>query len=199
MRFALALLLMGFTCSAATIPRSAPEEVGLSSSRLKKVSAVLQRYIDQGEIAGAVSLVARKGRVVHLEAQGLSDLATRKPLTADAIFRLASMTKPVTSLAVMMLVEDGHFLLDDPVAKFLPEFKLPMVAVANAPNERAGAGYRLVPAARDITIRHLLMHTAGLCGTHSGALQGDAAVEARRLNGRSRQAPRRAAPELPSG
>jgi len=90
------------------------------------------------------------------------DLESRKPMQTDTIFRLASMTKPITSLAVMMLHEDGRFLLDDPVSKFLPEFKNPKVAVANASNERYDGGYRLVPADRPITIRHLLTHTAGL-------------------------------------
>jgi CubicO group peptidase (beta-lactamase class C family) len=96
------------------------------------------------------------------------DLETRKPMPSDAIFRLASMTKPITSIAVMMLHEEGRFLLDDPVSKFLPEFKNPKVALPNAPNERADAGYRLVPADREITIRHLLTHTAGLASGSSG-------------------------------
>ena len=147
---------------AASLPKSTPEEVGLSASRLKRVHALVQRYIDQGELAGAVSLVARRGRIAYVESQGVMDLETRQPMRPDAIFRLASMTKPVTSLAVMMLHEEGRFLLDDPVSKFLPEFKNPKVAVANAPNERAAGGFRLTPAEREITIRHLLTHTAGL-------------------------------------
>ncbi len=152
----------------ATLPKAAPEEVGISAQRLQRVRALMQRYIDGREIAGAVTLIARKGRVAHLEAQGVMDLETRQPLKTDAIFRLASMTKPVTSLAVMMLHEEGRFLLNDPVSKFLPEFKNPRVAVANAPNERATGGFRTVPAEREITIRHLLTHTAGLASGTGG-------------------------------
>ena len=153
---------------AASAPKSSPEEVGLSAERLKRVHALVQRYIDQGEIAGAVSLVARGGRVAYFESQGVMDLESRRPMAADAIFRLASMTKPITSLAVMMLHEEGRFLLEDPVSKFLPEFKNMKVAVPNAPNERALAGYRLVPAEREITIRHLLTHSAGLASGSGG-------------------------------
>src|SRR5450631_2195329 len=153
---------------AAALPKSTPEEVGLSAERLKRVHALVQRYIDQGEIAGAVSLVARRGRIAHFESQGVMDLETRQAMRPDAIFRLASMTKPVTSLAVMMLHEEGRFLLDDPVSKFLPEFKNAKVAVANAPHERALEGYRLTAAERDITIRHLLTHTAGLASGSGG-------------------------------
>jgi len=152
----------------AVMPQAAPEDLGLSKDRLKRVPAVLQRYIDRGEIAGAVSLVARQGHVAHFAAQGLADVDTKQALRTDHIFRLASMTKPVTSLAVMMLHEEGHFLLDDPLSRFLPEFKDMKVAVANAPNERAGAGYRLEPAKRDITIRHILTHTAGLASGTAG-------------------------------
>src|SRR6266851_2345051 len=164
-----AILLSVAPCLvAASLPKSSPEEVGLSADRLKRVHALVERYIDKGEIAGAVSLVARRGRVAHFEAQGVMDLDTKKPMRTDVIFRLASMTKPVTSLAVMMLHEEGHFLLEDPVSKFLPEFKNPKVAIANTPNERQTAGYRLVPAEREITIRHLLTHSAGLASGSGG-------------------------------
>jgi CubicO group peptidase (beta-lactamase class C family) len=162
------LLSVGPCLVAASLPKSSPEEVGLSADRLKRVHALVERYIDKGEIAGAVSLVARRGRVAHFEAQGVMDLDTKKPMRTDVIFRLASMTKPVTSLAVMMLHEEGHFLLEDPVSKFLPEFKNPKVAVANGPNERHTAGYRLVPAEREITIRQLLTHSAGLASGSGG-------------------------------
>ena len=164
-----AILLLAAPCLfAASLPKSNPEDVGLSADRLKRVHLLVQRYIEKGEIAGAVSLVARRGRVAHLEAQGVMDLETKKPMRPDMIFRLASMTKPVTSLAVMMLHEEGRFLLEDPVSKFLPEFKNPKVAIANAPHERSEGGYRLVPADREITIRHLLTHTAGLASGSGG-------------------------------
>src|SRR5579863_7905794 len=108
------LLLIAGAAFAASLPKSSPEEVGLSTERLKRVHALVQRYINKGEIAGAVSLVARRGHVAHFEAQGVTDLETRKPMRTDTIFRLASMTKPITSIAVMMLHEEGYFLLEDP-------------------------------------------------------------------------------------
>ena len=169
----------------AVIPKAAsPEEAGLSAQRLRRVHDLLQRYIDKGEIAGSVALVARHGKLVHLEAQGVMDLATKEPMKTDSIFRLASMTKPITSIAVMMLHEEGHFLLDEPVSRFLPEFQSMKVAVPNAPNERAGAGYRLEPAARAISIRHLLTHTAGLpSGTAGPTVDAyKALAAARKLN-----------------
>ncbi|MBM3735075.1 MAG: beta-lactamase family protein [Acidobacteria bacterium] len=168
-RLVLLLPALALAASAAKLPSGKPEDVGMSSERLRRVHAVLQRYIESGEVAGTVSLVARKGRVVHLEAQGYADAATRQPMRTDHIFRLASMTKPVTSVAAMMLHEESRFLLHDPVSKFLPEFKSPKVAVANRPHERLAEGYALVPANQEITIQHLLAHTAGLVSGSSGA------------------------------
>lgn len=168
LRFCVPAVVCLVPIAAATLPKAGPEKVGLSAERLKRIDRLVQRYIDQGEIAGAVTLVARKGQIAHLNAQGVMDLDTKKPMTTDAIFRLASMTKPITSLAVMMLHEEGHFLLKDPVSKFLPEFKNPQVAVANAPNERANGGFRTIPAEREITIRDLLTHTAGLASGTAG-------------------------------
>ena len=166
---------------AATLPKATPEEAGLSSQRLQRVRAVLQRYIDRGEIVGAVALVARQGKVTYFDAQGMMDLDSKRAMRTDTIFRLASMTKPVTSLAIMMLQEEGLLLIDDPVSKYLPEFKSPKVAVANAPSERFGPGYRLVPADSEITIRQLLTHTAGLAsGTAGPAMEMAKAFEANR-------------------
>src|SRR3954453_4930298 len=168
--FAVPLVAFGLcpASQAATLPKTRPEEAGLSAERLQRVSSLVKRYIDKGEIAGAVSLVSRRGNLVFLEAQGVMDLESPKPMPTDAIFRLASMTKPITSVAVMMLHEERRFLLDDPVSKFLPEFKNPKIAVANAPNERHEGGYRLVPAEREISIRDLLTHTAGLASGTAG-------------------------------
>ena len=167
-RRVLPIAALALPLTAASLPKASPEEAGISTERLKRVHALAQRYIDRGDIAGSVALVARKGRIVHLEAQGVMDLDSKKPMRTDTIFRLASMTKPITSLAVMMLHEEGLFLLNDPVSKFLPEFKNPKVAVANAPNERAVIGYRLVPSEREITIRDLLTHTSGLASGSGG-------------------------------
>src|SRR5262245_61513482 len=136
MRFwCLSLVLASLTIApAATLPKANPEEAGLSSQRLQRVHAVLQRYIDKGEIAGAVALVARNGKVAYFDAQGIMDLETKRAMRPDSVFRLASMTKPVTSLAIMMLQEEGLLLIDDPVSKYLPEFKSPKVAIGNSPS-----------------------------------------------------------------
>lgn len=155
-------------CFAAALPVAKPEDAGVSTERLQRVDALLDGYIARREIAGSVALVARKGKIVHFKAQGVADLASKKPMEKDAIFRLASMTKPIASLAVMILHEEGKFLLDDPVSRFLPEFADMKVAVPNAPHERTAGGYRIVPAERPITIRHLLSHTSGLASGTSG-------------------------------
>src|SRR5688500_15725945 len=101
---------------AAVLPRVAPEEVGLSTARLARISAALKRRIERRELPGVVTLIARHGRIAHLEAQGFMDIASRVPMRADAIFRMASMTKPVTSVASLILHEEGHYFLDDPIS-----------------------------------------------------------------------------------
>jgi CubicO group peptidase (beta-lactamase class C family) len=136
----------------------------MSAERLQRIHETIQRYIDAREISGAVTLVARKGRVVHFEAHGLMDLEAKKPMAKDAIFRLASMTKPVTGVAVLMLVEEGKIRLGDPVSRFIPEFKDTKVAMPRAGSGRGGTPPEIytVPADREITIRDLLTHTSGL-------------------------------------
>ncbi len=146
------------------------EEVGMSAERLERIRVAMQRYVDRNDVPGVVTLVARRGRVVHYAAVGFRDAEARAPMTNDAIFRIASMTKPIASVALMMLYEEGRFLLGDPVAKWLPEFADMKVAVP-AGSDRAGEPYRLVPAARPITIRHLLNHTAGLPNSYRGLTQ----------------------------
>lgn len=137
MRSSILVVMTAAAAVAGSLPESRPEQVGISGERLARVHAVIQGYIQRGEITGAVTAVARRGRLVHLEAQGVMDQDSKKPMKTDTIFRLASMTKPLASVAAMMLHEEGRFLLDDPVSKFLPEFKNMKVAVANRPNERA--------------------------------------------------------------
>lgn len=142
----------------SSLPTTQAEEVGLSTERLRRIHTTMQHYIDNGQIAGAVTLVARKGRVVHFQAHGLVDVESKKPMTTDTIFRMASSTKPVTAVAIMMLMEEGKVRLNDPVARFIPEFKDMKVAVTK-PGE---SEVELVPAKRAITIRDLLTHTSGL-------------------------------------
>ena len=132
-----------------------PSEVGLSADRLDRISDVMEDYVDAKKIAGAVTLVARAGEVAHLGITGMQDVEAGKQMQEDTIFRIASMTKPITSVAVMMLFEEGHFLLTDPVAKYLPEFKDMRVLAEGSSDETE-------PAKQPITIRHLLTHTSGL-------------------------------------
>jgi CubicO group peptidase (beta-lactamase class C family) len=134
-----------------------PEDVGFSPVRLRRIGEGMRRYVDEGKIAGAVTLVARHGKVAHVEATGLMDREARRPMERDAIFRIASMTKPITCTAVMMLFEEGRFLLDDPVAEFLPELAQAKVFV-----RETAEGVDLADLERPITIRHLLMHASGL-------------------------------------
>ena len=146
---------------AGSIPTGKPEDVGMSSERLARIGPAMQRAIDAGEIAGVVTLVARRGRVVHFEAYGYSDIAKRTPMRTDAIFGLASSSKPITAVAIMMLVENGDIRLSDPVSKFIPEFAAPpQVAVAKPGGPENS--FDLVPATRPITVRDLLTHGSGL-------------------------------------
>ena len=172
--FLLAVMVISAQTLAQTKPGSTdlatakPEEVGMSSERLARVRVAMQRYIDRKEVPGVVTVIARRGKVVHFEALGLRNAETRDAMTTDTIFRIASMTKPIASVALMMLYEEGHFLLTDPISKWLPEFADMKVAAQAPPAERIGAPYKLVPAARPITIKHVLTHTAGLPNSYRG-------------------------------
>src|SRR5215468_695780 len=136
------------------LPRVNPETVGLSSARLNEATDLLSRYVTEQRIAGAVAAVARHGRVGYLEAAGFQDLQTRAPMTERSLFRIYSMTKSVTAVAAMMLQEEHRFTLDDPVARYIPEFSKVVVA-----DPSGGSPH---PAARPITVRDLLLHTSGL-------------------------------------
>jgi len=134
-----------------------PEDVGLSSERLERVDGWMRRLVEDGKLPGVLTMVARRGRVVWLRTTGLADVARGTPVAPDTIFRIYSMTKPLTSVAIMMLYEEGLFQLDDPITRFLPCFR----------NMRVFAGgsrtkWESVPAERDITFRDLLTHTSGL-------------------------------------
>ena len=138
------------------LPFAAPEDIGLSAARLARLGRVLQDEVERGRVPGAVALIARGGRVGYFESFGLRDPAAAAPMTKDAIFRIYSMTKPLTSVAAMMLWEEGRFLLSDPIAKYLPEFADVAVAVVD------GGQIRREPPERAITIQDLLRHTSGL-------------------------------------
>jgi CubicO group peptidase (beta-lactamase class C family) len=141
------------TIAQADLPIAKAETVGMSSKRLERVHQFIQGYIDRNEIAGAVTLVARKGKIVHFDAQGLRSKEDQTPMEKDTIFSLMSMTKPIVSTALMMLWEDGRFMLDDPISKWLPSY-------ANKTVLDPVNGLR-VPA-RPVTVRHILSHTSGL-------------------------------------
>ena len=135
-----------------------PEAVGLSTERLSRIDKVMEAHIAQQKIAGGVTLLARHGKIAHLGVYGMMDVEAEKPMAPDTIFRIASMTKPITSVAVMMLYEEGHFRLNEPVSKFIPAFKEMFVLLP----ESADEGTPPVPATRQITIWNLLTHTDGL-------------------------------------
>lgn len=160
----------------AELPMAEPEAVGMSTERLRRVHDAVQQHIDAGSISGAVTLVARDGRVVHFEAHGLRDIDSRAPMTKDTIFRLASMTKLVTGVAVLMMVEEGRIRLGDPLSRFIPEFKNMRVATPQPANQ---AQVDSVPASREITIRDLLTHTAGLLTVSGLGAQPSAQLPAR--------------------
>ena len=171
--------------SAAEIPAAVPEEVGMSSERLDRINTVMQRHIDAGDIQGAVTAVARRGKLVHFETHGLMDVDNNRPMESDAIHIMMSSTKPLLGVATMMMLEEGLIRPEDPVSKYLPEFADMQVAVLREPADENISPYRvdprnipphrLVPADREITIHDLLTHTSGLA---SGGL-GSAAQERR--------------------
>ncbi len=156
------LIAAAFTlqCSGAMaaedLREARPESVGMSSERLQRIDDYFQRFVDAKQIAGAVSLVARHGKVVHLSAVGWNNREQNMPMTTDAIFYLASMTKPIVSAALMMLFEEGRFRLDDPISEWIPEYADHQVRVND------GARASNVAQARPVTIRHVLTHTSGL-------------------------------------
>jgi CubicO group peptidase (beta-lactamase class C family) len=170
---ALLLTVLSFPALTAS-PTAKPEEVGLSSERLARINQMIERRIAAGDLAGGVTIVARKGKVVHHSAQGMMDLDSKKPMASSSMFRIASMTKPVIGVAVMMLVEEGKLHLNDPVSRYIPQFKDMKVAmpIATPPQgatggRAGGAGtaptrFYTVPAQRDVTIKDLLTHVSGL-------------------------------------
>jgi CubicO group peptidase (beta-lactamase class C family) len=168
------ILLFGISSMvpAATMPTAKPEEVGLSSERLQRIHQLMQRNIEDGNFAGAVTLVARRGRIAHFETHGMMDIDSKKPMAKDAIFRIMSMTKPVVGVSILMILEEGKIRLSDPVSKFIPELKDIKVAVplpsppaspfAPAPKTQQDPRFYTMPADREITIRDLLTHTSGI-------------------------------------
>jgi CubicO group peptidase (beta-lactamase class C family) len=163
------LALLAGPLAAASIQGVKPEEVGFSSERLARIQQTVERHIGAHDIAGAVTLVARRGRIAQFEAYGLADLDSRKPMSRNSLFWIASMSKPITGVAILMLLEEGKVRLTDPVSKFIPEFRGLKVAMLQEHSRQSTAGtasgppeYYTVPADREITVRDLLTHVSGL-------------------------------------
>ena len=154
------LLLVSRGLAAQGLPTAPPAQLGLASDRLERIVTLVQDAVDRNEVAGAVTLVARLGRVGHLEAVGMRDIERGAPMEIDTLFRIASMTKAVTSVAVMQLYESGALMLTDPLSRYLPAFAT--MTVLAPPHEEGGAEYTLEPARRPITVRQLLTHTSGI-------------------------------------
>ena len=150
----------------AVQPETQPE--GFSAERLARIDNAIQGYVDRGEVPGVVGLIARRGKVVYHKSFGYRDAEAKAPMSNDVIFRIASMTKPIASVAVMMLWEEGRFQLRDPVSKFLPEFADMTVALPVEPGDSARGPFKTIEAMEAITIQHLLTHTAGFPNPYRG-------------------------------
>lgn len=158
---ALLCLVTFVVAQAQNLPSAKPEQVGLSSARLNKITATIKADVDKGVIPGAVLLVARHGKVVLFEAVGVRNPETKAPMTKDSIFRIYSMSKPITSVAAMMLFEEGKFNLAEPVSKYIPQLGGLKVGVEK-PDASGKPTLELVPSQRDMTIHDLFRHTSGL-------------------------------------
>lgn len=161
------LLVIGLALVCSTAITHAQDaatvsSLGFSPERLRRLDAVMQESVAKKEIAGGIMYIARNGQMVKLQAYGMQDIEAGKPMPTDAIFRIASMSKAVTTVAVMMLYEEGKFMLHDPVSKYIPAFANSVVAVPPPAGSAPGVKYVTVPAKRSIQIRDLLTHTAGL-------------------------------------
>ncbi len=168
MRLVTTALALGLTLcpmlpvGAADLPTAKPEDVGLSSLRLARITETLKADVERGRIPGAVVVIARRGRIAYAEAVGFRDKATGAPMSPDAIFRIASMTKPLVSVAAMMLYEDGRLFVSDPVSKYIPALGKMQVGVERIDPMTGKSVLTLVPAEREMTVQDLLRHTSGL-------------------------------------
>jgi CubicO group peptidase (beta-lactamase class C family) len=158
------LLILGLVMPAAAqmLPAASPEQLGLSAQRLDRLKQVMQEYVDRGRIAGVVAVVARGGKIAVFDAYGRMDIERNLPMRKDVILRMASMSKAVTTVAAMILVEQGTLQLTEPVSKYIPAFKQTTVAVPPPAGTPGTGRYGLAPARREITIRDLMTHTAGI-------------------------------------
>ncbi len=161
--------LLAVPAALAQVPAGKPDDVGLSAKRLERIGEMIQRSIDADQISGAVTVVARRGHVAHFEAHGLMDLEANAPMQKDTIFPIASMTKPVTGVAILMLVEEGKVRLSDPVSRFVPEFRDTKVAMPRTDAAGGEGAIYTVPADREVTVHDLITHTSGLVSGGAGS------------------------------
>ncbi|MGH8676830.1 MAG: serine hydrolase domain-containing protein [Burkholderiales bacterium] len=180
--FLLALLAVTFSALGADLKRVKPDDVGLSSQRLERIQEVFGAKVKAGEIPGYVALVARRGKVAYFEAYGLQDPNTKKPMSRDSIFRIYSMTKPITSVAAMILVEEGKIKLSDPISMYLPELASLKVAT-NADTAKDAAAIQTRPAKNPIRVVDLLMHTSGFTYAFFKTFPGGGPIEQMYLDG----------------
>jgi CubicO group peptidase (beta-lactamase class C family) len=176
------LLLLAVAATVAQVPAVAPDDVGLSADRLERIGEMIQRAIDTEQISGAVTVVARRGGLAHFETRGLMDIEANAPMRKDAIFPIASMTKPVTGVAILMLVEEGKIRLADPVSRFVPEFKDAKVAMRRSDSAGEEDDIYTVPAEREITVHDLITHTSGL-GSRGAAREPTSRIAPRDVTG----------------
>ncbi len=163
--YIVALLVLGWTGAVVAQELTAvthPEQLGFSLPRLERITAAYQGYVDRGELPGAVLLIARDGKIAYLRAIGYRDREKQTPMQTDALFRLASMTKPIVSVAAMMLAEEGRLDLVAPVSKYLPEFKDLQVGVETTDAATGKPALTMVPQKRPMTVQDLMRHTSGL-------------------------------------
>lgn len=166
---------LGSETATASLAPVTPEQVGMSLRRLNRIDNHMQGYIDRKEAAGAMAVIARHGKIAYTKTWGHQDREKEIPMAEDTIFRIYSMSKPITTVAVMMLMEEGHFYLDDPIAKFMPEFAEMQVQTETTDPETGLAKVETKTATRPITIRDLLRHTAGFTYGVFGDTQVDKA------------------------
>jgi CubicO group peptidase (beta-lactamase class C family) len=175
------ILLLLLPCTVwSQLPASDPESVGVSSERLVRLDQFVQKYIDEGRLNGTTGIIIKDGKIIYHKAFGQSNMETKAAMQKDQIFRIASMTKPIVSVAVMMLWEEGKFGLDDPVSKYIPAFKKTRVLDRYNPKDTT---FTTLPAKREITIRHLLSHTSGIGYAQIGSPYAIAIYKKYNING----------------
>lgn len=167
----LPLLAIAQKPASSPLQEARPESVGMSSERLQRLDRLVQESIDQGKQAGVAVMIVRNGKIVHYKAYGQDNIQQKTALKRDAIFRIASQTKAITSMGVLMLFEEGRFLLDDPISKYIPSFKT--MTVLDKFNDK-DTSFTAVPVKRELTIRHLLTHTSGLGYPQIGSKEANA-------------------------